>query len=154
MQTGCAGRAINCQAQPYWSDSSLGENMAHAKATIGTNNYAVAITTGHHQLNADEGSALGDKDTGPSPFEILCSALCACTAITLRMYAERKVWLLRGVQVDAHFFRDRQGGRDRARAQVRRRSQRGPTRQARRHRRAYAGDADAEEWSRDYDQVG
>ena len=77
--------------------------MAHAKATIGTTNYAVAIATGHHQLNANEGSALGGKDTGPSPFEILCSALCACTAITLRMYAERKVWPLRGVQVDAHF---------------------------------------------------
>ena len=77
--------------------------MAHAKATIETTNYAVAITTGHHQLNADEGSALGGKDTGPSPFEILCSALCACTAITLRMYAERKAWPLRGVQVDVHF---------------------------------------------------
>jgi len=69
--------------------------MAHAKATIGTTNYAVAITTGHHQLNADEGSALGGKDT--------CSALCACTAITLRMDAERKAWPLRGVQVDVHF---------------------------------------------------
>jgi len=45
---------------------------------------------------------LGGKDTGPSPFEILCSAR-ACTAITVRMYAERKVWPLRGVQVDAHF---------------------------------------------------
>jgi len=77
--------------------------MAHAKATIGTTNYAVAIATGHHQLNADEGSALGGKDSGPSPFEILCSALCASTAITLRMYAERKVWPLRGVQVDVHF---------------------------------------------------
>jgi len=77
--------------------------MAHAKAAIGTTNYAVAITTGHHQLNADEGSALGGEDTGPSPFEILCSALCACTVITLRMYAERKAWPLRGVQVDVHF---------------------------------------------------
>ena len=48
--------------------------MAHAKAIIGTTNYAVAITTGHHQLNADEGSALGGKDTGPSPFEIRCAA--------------------------------------------------------------------------------
>jgi len=63
--------------------------MARARATIGTTNYAVAITAEHHQLNADEALALGGKDTGPAPFELLCSALGACTAITLRMYAER-----------------------------------------------------------------
>jgi putative redox protein len=72
--------------------------MAHARATIGTTNYAVAIAAGHHQLNADEGPALGGKDTGPAPFDILCSALSACTAITLRMYAERKAWPLRDVR--------------------------------------------------------
>src|SRR5215831_6054068 len=33
--------------------------MAHARATIGTTNYAVAISAGHHQLNADEAPALG-----------------------------------------------------------------------------------------------
>ena len=64
--------------------------MAHARAIIGTTNYGVAITAGHHQLNADEGPALSGKDSGPAPFDILCSALRACTAITLRMYAERK----------------------------------------------------------------
>lgn len=79
--------------------------MAHVRATIGTTNYAVAITAGHHQLSADEGPALGGKDTGPAPFEILCSALGACTAITLRMYAERKAWPLHGVSVDVHFSR-------------------------------------------------
>ena len=77
--------------------------MAHASATIGTTDYAVAITAGHHQLRADEGPALGGKDTGPGPFELLCSALGACTAITLRMYAERKAWPLRGVKVDVRF---------------------------------------------------
>jgi putative redox protein len=77
--------------------------MSHARATIGMTNYAVAITAGRHQLNADEGPSLGGKDSGPGPFDILCSALGACTAITLRMYAERKAWPLRGVQVDARF---------------------------------------------------
>lgn len=77
--------------------------MAHAKARIGTTNYAVSITAGHHQLNADESVKLGGKDTGPAPYELLCSALGACTAITLRMYAERKAWPLRGVQVDVRF---------------------------------------------------
>jgi putative redox protein len=77
--------------------------MAHARATIGATNYAVSITAGHHQLSADEGPALGGKDTGPAPFEILCSALGACTAITLRMYAEREAWPLHGVSVDVRF---------------------------------------------------
>jgi putative redox protein len=77
--------------------------MAHARATIGTTNYAVAIAAGHHQLSADEGPALGGKDTGPAPFDLLCLALGACTAIKLRMYAERKQWPLRGVQVDLRF---------------------------------------------------
>lgn len=77
--------------------------MVQAKASIGTTNYAVSITAGHHQLNADESVKLGGKDTGPAPYELLCSALGACTAITLRMYAERKGWPLRGLHVDVGF---------------------------------------------------
>jgi putative redox protein len=77
--------------------------MVHAKASIGTTNYTVSITAGHHQLTADESMKLGGKDVGPAPYELLCSALCACTAITLRMYAERKAWPLRGVHVDVRF---------------------------------------------------
>jgi len=84
--------------------------MSHAEARIGTTNYAVSITAGRHQLSADEGAALGGKDTGPSPYDLLCSALCACTAITLRMYAERKQWPLRGVHVDARFRREGKDG--------------------------------------------
>ena len=77
--------------------------MAHAKASIGTTNYAVAIAAGHHRLSADEGPKLGGKDTGPNPYDLLCAALGACTAITLRMYAERKAWPLRAVDVDVRF---------------------------------------------------
>ena len=66
--------------------------MAHARASIGTVNYATAITTGDHKFNADERPELGGKDAGPGPYELLTSALAACTVITLRMYAERKQW--------------------------------------------------------------
>jgi len=82
------------------------DEMAHAKASIGTTNYAVSITAGHHEITADEGVELGGKDVGPAPYDLLCSALCACTAITLRMYAERKKWPLRAVHVDVHFARE------------------------------------------------
>ena len=89
--------------------------MAHAKASIGTTNYAVSIAAGHHQISADERPELGGKDVGPAPYELLCSALGACTAITLRMYAERKQWPLRAVHVDVHFKRE---GKDGAIARV------------------------------------
>ena len=77
--------------------------MAHAKASIGTDNYRTAIVTGHHQLTADELPTLGGKDVGPGPYELLTSALAACTAITLRMYAERKQWPVTAVHADVHF---------------------------------------------------
>jgi putative redox protein len=80
--------------------------MAQARASIGTTSYRTAITTGHHSLVADEGPALGGKDAGPGPYELLTSALAACTVITLRMYAERKQWPVTEVHADVTFVRD------------------------------------------------
>jgi putative redox protein len=61
--------------------------------------YATQLVVGHHHTVADEPVDIGGGDTGPAPDEILLSALGACTAITLRMYAERKQWPLEGVEV-------------------------------------------------------
>ena len=80
--------------------------MAHAQASIGTVDYATAITTGHHKLTVDEGPELGGKDAGPAPYDLLSSALGACTVITLRMYAERKQWPVTAVHADVNFVRE------------------------------------------------
>ncbi len=80
--------------------------MTRAQASIGTVDYAATIATGRHTLTADEGPELGGKDAGPAPYDLLTSALGACTAITLRMYAERKHWPVTAVKVDIHYIRD------------------------------------------------
>jgi uncharacterized OsmC-like protein len=49
------------------------------------------ITAGGHVIRADEPTPLGDA-SGPTPHQLLLSALGACTAMTLKLYAERKKW--------------------------------------------------------------
>ena len=80
--------------------------MAHATASIGTVDYATSITTGHHRLTADEGPELGGRDSGPGPYDLLVASLGACTAITLRMYAQRKQWSVEAVHADIRFVRE------------------------------------------------
>ena len=81
--------------------------MAHARASIGTVDYATEISAGHqHKFTADEGPELGGKDAGPAPYDLLTSALGACTVITLRMYAERKQWPVASIEADIHFKRE------------------------------------------------
>ena len=60
----------------------------------GNGPYAQFVTAGHHVMGADEPESLGGRDTGPSPYEYLLAGLGACTAMTVRMYAQRHKWLL------------------------------------------------------------
>jgi uncharacterized OsmC-like protein/predicted alpha/beta hydrolase family esterase len=61
--------------------------------------YGQRITAGGHQLVADEPAAVGGADSGPTPYDLLLAGLGACTAMTVRMYADRKGWRLRRTTV-------------------------------------------------------
>lgn len=52
-----------------------------------------------HEFAADKPVASGGADTGPDPFELLMMSLAACTAMTLRMYAQRKDLNVRRITV-------------------------------------------------------
>jgi putative redox protein len=79
--------------------------LGRAHARIGEVDYAVDLHADKHQLVADEAASHGGADAGPSPIALLLSGLAACTAITLRMYAQRKGWKLTTVEVEAQLFR-------------------------------------------------
>jgi putative redox protein len=78
--------------------------MARAKAIIGTTHYATTIEASGHHIVADEPRGNGGTDTGPAPYDLLLASLAACTAITLRMYADRKQWILKSLMVELNFI--------------------------------------------------
>jgi len=71
------------------------EVIVHGKSR----GFAQEITLGPHRLSADEPTELGGTDTGPNPYDLLLSALGACTSMTISMYARRKRWPLEDVTV-------------------------------------------------------
>ena len=68
-------------------------------ARVGEENFRTDIRAGGHGLVADEPASMGGTDLGPNPYDLLLSSLGACTAMTVRMYADRKGLPLEGVSV-------------------------------------------------------
>lgn len=72
----------------------------------------VDLRVGRHRLTSDEPPSIGGEDAGPNPFGLLASGLIACTAITARMYADRKGWPLEEIQVDVRITETDEGTRE------------------------------------------
>lgn len=80
-------------------------NISHVSAELGLK-YRVDVQARHHALTADEPPSVGGGDQGPAPYDLVLSGLAACTAITLRMYAERKGLNLESLHVDLRYLVD------------------------------------------------
>jgi putative redox protein len=75
--------------------SELREAVVHGSAE----GFRQEVTVAGHRFVVDEPRALGGNDTGPSPYDLLISALGACTSMTVSLYARRKQWPLEAVTV-------------------------------------------------------
>jgi putative redox protein len=86
--------------------TTQGETGRDAESSEGTvivtetsaGGFARRIAAGQHQLVADEPPPVGN-DAGPTPYDLLLTALGACTSMTVRMYADRKAWPLEEIRV-------------------------------------------------------
>jgi uncharacterized OsmC-like protein len=65
---------------------------------------AQQVVSGQYAWQADEPAPAG-TDTGPSPYELMLSALGACTSMTLRLYAQRKGMDLKRITVKLRHYR-------------------------------------------------
>lgn len=75
-----------------------GSTTARVKEN-GESAFSVDIEVSGHRLQGDEPPAMGGKDLGPAPYDLLAAALAECTAMTVRWYARQQDWPLEKVEV-------------------------------------------------------
>jgi putative redox protein len=82
-------------------------------AETGAGRFQVKARTPGGEIVLDEPVAAGGLGSGPSPYDLLSAALGACTAMTIRLYAERKGWPLDSVVVRVVHRREALAAKDR-----------------------------------------
>lgn len=85
------------------------KELKTAVAIIGLDVYKTELTVRGHTVIADEPEDVGGLDLGPRPGDFLRMSLASCTAITLRMYANRKKLEVSSIQVTVS-SKDDEGG--------------------------------------------
>ena len=88
----------------------MGETVVVDETRLGR--FQVEGRTGTTAFLIDEPAAAGGLGSGPNPFDLLSAALGSCTAMTIRLYAERKGWPLTHVRVRAAHHRGTLQSRD------------------------------------------
>ncbi len=71
--------------------------------------YAQSIATGGFELVSDEPVSGGGRNAGPAPYGLVLAGLGSCTAITLKMYADRKSWNIGALTVRLTLDKDGDG---------------------------------------------
>lgn len=78
----------------------MSTNQITAVTELDKSHYKTKVYAGGHFIYADEPEDLGGTDEGISPGALLLASLGSCTAITIRMYADRKNIELDAIKIE------------------------------------------------------
>lgn len=76
------------------------------KGSIGITKYYCTIVWRNGTLIMDEPTTIGGGDNGPDPYSTLLASLAGCTLSTLRMYIDRKGWIIPEINVTLNMTQD------------------------------------------------
>jgi putative redox protein len=84
----------------------MNENLITAITELDQEKYLTKVYAGGHFIYADEPEDMGGTDEGMIPGALLLASLGSCTAITLKMYADRKQIPLESVRIHLTICRE------------------------------------------------
>lgn len=107
LLTGQEAAAYTAQVIAAWASRYIPPQAADAPDAshvlvreTGQGKFQNVVVSGRHRLIADEPVEVGGLDSGPGPYDFLSIALGACTAMTLRLYADHKKLTLGRISVE------------------------------------------------------
>ena len=102
-------RLIATWAARYLPEPPAGHPVAadaEAEET-GLGKFQLALRSGGSRWLADEPATAGGLGSGPTPYDLLSSALAACTTMTLRHYADSKGWPVARIRTSVNYRKDK-----------------------------------------------
>ena len=78
----------------------MSSTLITAVTELDQSKYKTKVFAGGHLIYADEPAELGGTDEGMTPGALLLASLGSCTAITIRMYADRKEIPLDSIRIN------------------------------------------------------
>lgn len=78
----------------------MSNSIITAITELDQSRYKTKVFSDGHLVYADEPEELGGTNEGMTPAALLLASLGSCTAITIRMYADRKEIPLESVKID------------------------------------------------------
>ncbi|WPH23378.1 bifunctional alpha/beta hydrolase/OsmC family protein [Variovorax paradoxus] len=102
-------RLIATWAARYLPEPPAGHpTTADAEAEeTGLGKFQLALRSGGSRWLADEPETVGGLGSGPTPYNLLSSALAACTTMTLRHYADSKGWPVTRIRTAVNHRKDK-----------------------------------------------